>query len=66
MLEVIENPNAPLRALIDGEKVKKFMEQPSDYARPFYGQLMAGPQLLAYLLQVNYWLEHYKIRIIMS
>ena len=64
MLEVIEDVDAPIRALIDGEKVKQFMEQPSDYARPFYGQLMAGPQLLAYLLQVNDWLEHYKIRII--
>ncbi len=63
ILEVIEDVDAPIRELIDGEKVKQFMEQPSDYARPFYGQLMAGPQLLAYLLQVNDWLEHYKIRI---
>ncbi len=63
MLEVAEDPNAPLNILIDGEKVKKFMSQPSDYARPFYGQLMAGPQLLAYLLQINYWLKHYRIRL---
>lgn len=64
MLEVLDDANAPVRALVDAEKVKKFMEQPSDYARPFYGQLMAGPQLLAYLLQVNYWMEHYKIRLV--
>ena len=64
MRNVLEDANAPIRELIDGEKVKKFMEQPSDYARPFYGQLMAGPQLLAYLLQVNYWLAHYKVRML--
>lgn len=64
MLEVLEDANAPIRILVDGEKVKKFMEQPSDYARPFYGQLMAGPQLLAYLLQVNDWMEHYRIKLI--
>lgn len=64
MLEVISDSNAPVTVLVDGEKVKKFMEQPSDYARPFYGQLMAGPQLLAYLLQVNYWLEKYKVKLV--
>ena len=24
---------------------------------PWFGQLMAGPQLLAYLLQVNTWMK---------
>ena len=64
MLEVLNDSGAPLCRLIDKKKVESFMRQPSDYARPFYGQLMAGPQLLAYLLQVNYWLEHYQIRLI--
>lgn len=63
MLEILADRNAPLNMLIDAEKVKKYMEHPSDYARPFYGQLMAGPQLLAYLLQVNYWLLRYGVRI---
>ncbi len=64
MLEVTEDGNAPINALIDGKKVRKFMERPSDYARPFYGQLMAGPQLLAYLLQINDWLGKYRIRLV--
>lgn len=63
MTELLHSQNAPIRELVDEKKVKKFMSCPSDYARPFYGQLMAGPQLLAYLLQVNYWLERYKIRL---
>lgn len=64
ILEVIEDKNAPIQALIDEKKVKAFMKQPLDYARPFYGQLMAGPQLLGYLLQINYWLKRYRIRLI--
>lgn len=61
--EVLADPNSPIRCLIDKKKVEDYMKTPSDYGRPFYGQLMAGPQLLAYLLQVNYWLEHYHIRL---
>lgn len=64
MSRILENPDAPIRALIDRNKVEKFMGNATDYGRPFYGQLMAGPQLLAYFLQVNYWLEKYKIRLV--
>ena len=63
LLSVLRDNNAPLSGLIDQKKAVRFMECPSDYGKPFYGQLMAGPQLLAYLLQVNYWLEHYHIQI---
>lgn len=62
--EIIHDTQAPINALLDGRKVEAFMDSPTDYARPFYGQLMAGPQLLAYLLQINYWLEHYHIRLV--
>lgn len=27
--------------------------------KPWFGQLMAAPQMLAYLLQINDWLESY-------
>ena len=46
-----------LRALREG-----LLTSAGDYGRPWFGQLMAGPQMLAYMLQVNYWLAHYKIR----
>lgn len=65
LLNVLSNSASPLNELIDAKKVRAFMECPSDYGKPFYGQLMAGPQLLAYLLQVNYWLEKYRIRIVL-
>lgn len=61
--EVISDPAAPVRTFVDSKKVFSFLNSPSDYGKPWYGQLMAGPQMLAYILQVNYWLETYHIQI---
>ena len=30
---------------------------------PWFGQLMTGPQLFAFLLQLNMWLEEYRVSI---
>jgi asparagine synthase (glutamine-hydrolysing) len=64
LLEVLSDPNAPIRPLLDLKKVKSFLSTPSDYGKPWYGQLMAGPQLIAYMIQVNYWLEKYHIELV--
>ncbi len=63
LLKVLSDPSAPLCQIIDLKKTQKYLQSPSDYGRPFYGQLMAGPQFLAYLLQINYWLQKYNVRI---
>ncbi len=62
--EALATPSSPIRALLDSRKVRAFLDSPSDYGAPWYGQLMAGPQMLAYMLQVNYWLKTYHIRIV--
>lgn len=59
LLDVLADPAQPLSSYADRQKVERYLSTPADYGRPFYGQLMAGPQLLAYLLQVNYWLKKY-------
>lgn len=58
--EILSDSQAPVMQYLDAEKVKKWLSTPLDYGKPFYGQLMAGPQLIAYLLQVNYWLSLYR------
>lgn len=60
---VLDNPSSPLNLLVDRDKVNKFIKTPSDYGKPWFGQLMAGPQMLAYLLQINYWLESLHIEL---
>ncbi len=62
-LQMLADQSQPIHALLDEKKARAFMAMPSDYAKPWYGQLMAGPQLYAYLLQVNYWLDTYRIKI---
>lgn len=63
-IEIIENPSSPILAFIDKEKAYRFMNTNSDYGKPWYGQLMAGPQLLAYYLMIDYWLTKFKIKLI--
>lgn len=62
--EVISDASAPIRTLLDKKKVNAFLNSPSDYGKPWYGQLMAGPQMLAYMLQINYWMETYHIQLV--
>jgi len=62
-IEVMESKSAPIHQFIDKEKAYAFIKSPKDYGKPWYGQLMAGPQMIGYLLQVNYWLEKYQIKI---
>lgn len=60
-MDIINNPNCPIMSLIDREKALSFMKAPAEYGKPWFGQLMAAPQLLAYMIQVNYWLAKYSL-----
>ncbi len=59
--EMVYQTNSPLAGILDKKKLEHFLSSPSDYGKPWYGQLMAGPQMLAYFLQVGYWIETYSI-----
>ena len=61
LLDELSDTNAPLNAIIDKKKLQIFLSSPSDYGRPWYGQLMASPQMIAYLLQINYWMKKYSL-----
>ena len=36
----------------------------NEHPWPWYGQLMRKPQTVCYLLQLNFWLEHYQVELI--
>ncbi len=57
LLRILDKKGSPVNEFLDADKVRHFIESPKDYGKPWYGQLMAGPQLLAYWLQMNYWFE---------
>lgn len=58
---VLEQKHSPILEIVDKQKVTAFLDSPKDYGRPWYGQLMAGPQMIAYLLQIDYWMERYHL-----
>jgi asparagine synthase (glutamine-hydrolysing) len=58
---VLADPQAPVQRFLDREKAERFLAQPKDYGRPWFGQLMAGPQMIAYFLQINDWMVRYGI-----
>ncbi|QEY34512.1 asparagine synthase (glutamine-hydrolyzing) [Caproiciproducens galactitolivorans] len=58
---VLSDEGEPIHQLIDKTAAAQLLGQKSDYGKPWFGQLMAGPQLMAYLLQINFWLKKYEI-----
>lgn len=60
--ERILEGDSPVLQFIDCRKTEQFLSRSSDYGKPWYGQLMAGPQMLAYLLQVDEWMKQYRVR----
>lgn len=62
--EITENPSSPLLAVCDRGRLYEIISGEFDYGRPFFGQLMAGPQFIGFLVQVNTLLEDYKVRFV--
>ena len=64
LLDIIKNPNAPINSLLNRKYILEILETDGKaFSRPWFGQLMTGPQLMAYLCQVNMWLEKYQPKI---
>lgn len=63
MLEdIIKNPNAPLFQILSRDVLRTQLEEESDW--PWYGQLMRLPQTMAFMVQINLWLESYRIQLV--
>jgi len=63
--KVLDDPASPLVQLINRPKVQEIIDSDGKaLTMPWYGQLMTGPQLMAYLVQVDIWMRTYKIEIV--
>ena len=60
--DVLQNPDAPLLRIVKREALEALLTHESP--QPWYGQLMTAPQTIAYMLQINHWLNHYKIQLV--
>ena len=66
LTEIMKDTNAPINNLLNRSYILDILQTDGKaFTRPWFGQLMTGPQLMAYLCQVNMWLEMYKPEIIL-
>jgi len=56
---LLQKKDTPLFHLVRREEIKPLLERESPW--PWYGQLMRRPQIMAYLLQLDFWLDHYGV-----
>ena len=57
----MEDPDAPIKSLLNINDINEIIRTDGKlFTRPWFGQLMTGPQLMAYLIQVNMFLDIYK------
>ena len=58
----LKNKNSILYKIFDKDKLKELIDtNGSSFTTPWFGQLMTGPQLLAYLYQFDIWAVKYHI-----
>lgn len=64
MNRILNDNNSPILDLIDKDVVSNIVKtKGASYVNPWYGQLMTGPQLIAYFIQINTWLKEYNVSI---
>lgn len=63
--EILKEKNSILHELFHAQRLNELIESNGETSKiPWFGQLMAGPQLLAYLAQVHVWFDEYNIQIV--
>lgn len=65
MNKILSDNNSPILEIIDNKVVKEIVDtEGKSYTTPWFGQLMTGPQLIAYLIQLNIWMKEYNVNIL--
>ena len=63
-VRLILEKNNTLTEILDKKAVESIIENPDKITTPWYGQLMKAPQILAYIIELDYWFEKYNIEIV--
>ena len=63
--KILLNYDSPILEIVKPDKLQELLDtKASMFSKPWYGQLMNYPQILAYLYMINTWLDKYAINII--
>ena len=56
---ILDDSSGPIHHIIRGEALSQLLNGEQQW--PWYGQLMRRPQTMAYFVQLDFWLRHYRI-----
>lgn len=59
--EIINDYSSPLKPYLNITAIEQLLNSPENNVKPWYGQLMAKPQMFAYLIQIDYWMRKYSL-----
>jgi len=62
VLEILKKKN-PLTEMLDKNGIIDIMMNPENIPAPWYGQLMKAPQIMAYIIELDYWFSKYNVNI---
>lgn len=62
MKNILRDKSNPIFNLINEKSVRELVDTRGEsHKKPWFGQLMRGPQLIAYLIQLNMWIKKYNV-----
>lgn len=62
LYDLLNKEDAPIFQIIRKDTLRELLN--AEYQWPWYGQLMKVPQTIAYMLQINFWMEHYHVQVL--
>lgn len=58
---VLSDKTCPLYEMLNLKGVQAIIDNPDSLSEPWYGQLMKGVQVLAYIVQIYVWIKKYNV-----
>lgn len=63
--QILNDKYSPVLQIVDFDKFRDIVQTGgTSFGKPWFGQLMTGPQLIAYLIQVDTWMREYSVSIV--
>lgn len=63
--KILATPSSPIFEIVKKEELKNLLETEAFlFSKPWYGQLMNFPQIMAYMYMIDTWLREYNVNIV--
>ena len=60
--KVLDAPDAPVLQIVRREMLEQLLD--GEESVQWYGQLMTRPQIMAYFVQMDYWMRKYQVKVV--